>query len=326
MLKEKVSITRSAKRQIKAKAKKLTNSILNSNRHHVGFYTISPSMAVDILKNRNTNPSSKDSEGNAVEFYTNRNLKATNKVTKTLIQDIKDGNFLPSLISVSSEGVLVNGQHRLYAISQAGKTVTMMVESGCDPRAFTVTDIGHKRTDSDLFSLGFFQLWNLDKKHHNRAAALGKLFRVFDSLDGSEQGKTVMSKVVQSNPSYNEKRSFMLKNKKAIVNAVSCISKTSVNGLPTSQFKRQFITTAFALMFKHNTAQAKAFINKMIAVIKDSKCPSQVARRLVLINSENGMSDRMERIDECRNLISCFDSYIKGKKISKAGLLNKLGA
>jgi|7_EtaG_2_1085326.scaffolds.fasta_scaffold19522_2 hypothetical protein len=326
MLKQKVSITRSAKRQIKAKAKKLTNSILNSNRHHVGFYTVSPSMAADILKNRNTNPSSKDSEGNAIEFYTNRNLKTTNKITKTLIKDIKDGNFLPSLISVSSEGILVNGQHRLYAISQAGKTVTMMVETGCDPRAFTVTDIGYKRTDADLFSLDFFQLWNLDKKHHNRAAALGKLFRVFDSLDGSEQGKTVMSKVVTSNPSYNEKRAFMLKNKKAIVNAVSCISKTSINGLPTSQFKRQFITTAFALMFKHNAAKAKSFINKMIAGIKDSKCPSQVARRLVLINGENGMEGRMERIDECRNLISCFDSYVKGKKISKAGLLNKLGA
>ena len=84
------------------------------------------SMAVDILKNRNTNPSSKDSEGNSVEFYTNRNLKETNKVTKTLIQDIKDGNFLPSTISVSSEGILVNGQHRLYAISEAGPTVTMI--------------------------------------------------------------------------------------------------------------------------------------------------------------------------------------------------------
>jgi len=321
---------RQLKTNIKRVAKQatglLTDAIINRKSHKVGFYGITPKMANDILENRNTNPSSKDSEGNSVEFYTNRNLKTNNKVTKTLIQDIKDGNFLPSLISISSEGILVNGQHRLYAISQAGKTVTMMVETGCDPRAFTVTDIGHKRTDSDLFSLDFFQSWGLDRKLHNRAAALGKLFRIFDGLDGTERGKTIMSKVVTANPSYNEKRKFMLKNKDSIINAVSCISKTSVNGLPTSQFKRQFITTAFALMFKHNTAKAKEFINKMISGTKDRKCPSQVARRLVLVNSENGMEGRMERIDECRNILSCFGSYLKGKKISKAGLINKLGA
>ena len=318
--------TLNIKRVASPKAAELTNEIINRKGHKVAFYTITPKMADDILENRNTNPSSKDADGNPVEFYTNRALKSANKVTQALIQDIKDGNFLPSLISISSEGVLVNGQHRLYAISKAGKKVTMMVETGCDPRAFTVTDIGHKRTDADLFSLDFFQSWGLDRKLHNRAAALGKLFRVFDSLDGSEQGKTVMKKVIIENPSYSEKRKFMLKNKDAIINAVSCVSKTSINGLPTSQFKRQFITTAFAVMFKHNTAKAREFITKMLTGIKDRKCPSQVARKLVLINSETPDLGRMERIDECRNILSCFDSYLKGKKISKAGLVNKLGA
>ena len=314
------------KRVAKQATKPLTNKIINQKGHRVAFYTITPKMADDILENRNTTPKSKDADGNPVEFYTNRVLKSANKATQALIQDIKDGNFLPSLISITSEGVLSNGQHRLYAISKAGKKVTMMVETGCDPRAFTVTDIGHKRTDADLFSLDFFQSWGLDRKLHNRAAALGKLFRVFDSLDGSEQGKTVMKKVITENPSYSEKRKFMLKNKDAIINAVNCISKTSINGLPTSQFKRQFITTAFALMFKHNAKKARGFITKMLAGTKDRKCPSQVARKLVLINSENGMEGRMERIDECRNILSCFDSYLKGKKISKAGLVNKLGA
>lgn len=314
------------KRVASPKAAELTNAIINRKGHKVAFYTITPKMADDILENRNTNPSSKDADGNPVEFYTNRVLKSANKVTQALIQDIKDGNFLPSLISITSEGVLSNGQHRLYAISKAGKKVTMIVETGCDPRAFTVTDIGHKRTDADLFSLDFFQSWGLDRKLHTRAAALGKIFRVFDSLDGSEQGKTVMHKVINSNPSYSEKRKFMLNNKDAIINAVSCVSKTSINGVPTAQFKRQFITTAFAVMFKHNTAKAKEFISKMLTGIKDRKCPSQVARKLVLINSENGMTDRMERIDECRNILSCFDSYLKGKKISYPGVTNKLGA
>ena len=38
------------------------------------------------------------------------------------------------------------------------------------------------------------------------------------------------------------------------------------------------------------------------------------------------MTDRMDRIDECRHILSCFDSYLKGKKISNAGVTNKLGA
>lgn len=319
--------TLNIKRVASPKATELTNAIINRKGHKVAFYTITPKIASDILENRNTNPSSKDADGNLVEFYTNRVLKGeNNKVTQSLIQDIKDGNFLPSLISISSEGVLINGQHRLYAISKAGKKVTMMVETGCDPRAFTVTDIGHKRTDADLFSLDFFQSWELDRKLHNRTAALGRLFRVFDNLDGSEKGATVMKEVIGANPSYSEKRKFMLKNKDAIINAVSCVSKTSINGLPTSQFKRQFITTAFAVMFKHNTAKAREFITKMLTGTKDRKCPSQVARKLVLINSETPDLGRMDRIDECRNILSCFDSYLKGKKMSRAGFTNKLGA
>ena len=319
--------TLNIKRVASPKAAELTNAAINRKGHKVAFYTITPKLANDILENRNTNPSSKDADGNPVEFYTNRPLKGEkHKVTQALIQDIKDKTFLPSLISISSEGVLINGQHRLYAISKAGKKVTMIVETGCDPRAFTVTDIGHKRTDADLFSLDFFQSWGLDRKLHNRAAALAKVFGTFDKLDGSEKGTTVMNKIIGANPSYSEKRKFMLDNKDAIINGVSCVSKTSVNGVPMGQFKRQFVTTAFAAMFKHNAKKAKEFISKMISGVRDRKCPSQVARRLVLINSENGMTDRMARIDECRNILSCFDSYLKGKKISKAGLINKLGA
>ena len=56
-------------------------------------------------------------------------------------------------IAFNNAGFLIDGQHRLNAIVQAGKAVTMSVTRGCDVRAFDVLDRGVNRSLSDIMGI-----------------------------------------------------------------------------------------------------------------------------------------------------------------------------
>ena len=56
-------------------------------------------------------------------------------------------------IAFNNAGFLIDGQHRLNAIVQAGKAVTMSVTRGCDVRAFDVLDRGVNRSISDIMGI-----------------------------------------------------------------------------------------------------------------------------------------------------------------------------
>ncbi len=51
-----------------------------------------------------------------------------------------------------SDGVLIDGQHRLHAIAQSGRAVPVLVIYGVEPEAFTTFDQGKKRSGSDVLS------------------------------------------------------------------------------------------------------------------------------------------------------------------------------
>jgi len=57
-------------------------------------------------------------------------------------------------ISISDKGELLDGQHRLLAVEESGKTVKMMVARGIDKKAMNVIDtVAKNRSASDIFSM-----------------------------------------------------------------------------------------------------------------------------------------------------------------------------
>lgn len=56
-------------------------------------------------------------------------------------------------IGVSKSGVVIDGQHRLSAIVEAGVTVPILVTTGLDDDAFKVIDIGLKRSNADVLNV-----------------------------------------------------------------------------------------------------------------------------------------------------------------------------
>lgn len=56
-------------------------------------------------------------------------------------------------IAFARDGRLIDGQHRLTAIVDAGMTVEIMVARDCDEDSFHVIDVGGKRTAADVLSI-----------------------------------------------------------------------------------------------------------------------------------------------------------------------------
>lgn len=99
---------------------------------------VTPDMAERWLKQDNTR---------------NRNLN--DKTVATYARDMGSGAWLLTGegIKFSTEGVLLDGQHRLAAIVRTGITVSMFVMRGVAPEAQTVMDTGRKRTSADDLSI-----------------------------------------------------------------------------------------------------------------------------------------------------------------------------
>lgn len=79
-------------------------------------------------------------------------------------------------VAFDTNGVLLDGQHRLTAISQSGKTLILFVFVGIDPRAFAYIDIHRKRSSRDV----------LEMDSAPNAAVLGSVVRMVYLVDNYE--------------------------------------------------------------------------------------------------------------------------------------------
>lgn len=80
----------------------------------------------------------------------NRRLRPSH--VKALAYDMKNGHWQVTHqgIAFDDTGRLIDGQHRLHAIVEAGVAVQMPVTRGCNASAFSIIDTGSKRTPSDI--------------------------------------------------------------------------------------------------------------------------------------------------------------------------------
>lgn len=72
-----------------------------------------------------------------------------------LARDMREGRWKVNgeAIKWSSDGILLDGQHRLFACIEAGVPFTTMVTFGLDPEVFATLDRGRRRTPADSLAL-----------------------------------------------------------------------------------------------------------------------------------------------------------------------------
>jgi hypothetical protein len=76
-------------------------------------------------------------------------------MVRQIVNDIKCGRWMlnPQPVSIASDGTLLDGQHRLMAVVQAGQAVQMMLASNCQAECFATIDTGNPRTPGDILKV-----------------------------------------------------------------------------------------------------------------------------------------------------------------------------
>lgn len=123
------------------------------NAPTVSTMTVTPAMAQDwITKN------------------TAKNRRVLDNLVMKYAEDIRADRWQlnGSTIVMSTSGAIIDGQHRLLAIIEAGRAVVTMVASGVDDEAFETIDSGRPRTPSDILSI-------MGYEHYRDQAQLGRL-------------------------------------------------------------------------------------------------------------------------------------------------------
>lgn len=74
---------------------------------------------------------------------------------RALASDMREGRWMLTHepIAFADDGVLLDGQHRLAAVAQSGKTVEMAVARNCKRDTFVVVGCGSTRKASDVLSI-----------------------------------------------------------------------------------------------------------------------------------------------------------------------------
>lgn len=320
--------TKSTTKIVRLKAKKLptlTDSVIDGSRT-VGEFTVTSEIAKSILEERNSTPADK------IPSYTNRNLRKRSPKTNRLVMDIEEGFFYPSLLKFSTEGVLLDGQHRLHAISLAKKNVNMIVETGANPNSMIKIDRGHARSDKDVLGLTVLQSegWDLLPTQWSNAVSIGRRWMSWDGIAFQSKSQTVINQLRRgrsSNPSDQQLHKFFQTNRESIQFASQVISYRP----ETRGFLRRSALLTFAMMHKINPKKAKDFAHRMVSggSIKGKNCASQQARKVMadinkkLAKTESTYNDHLF-LEEFPKLLFCAKAFLTGKQVLKVGTLNKL--
>jgi hypothetical protein len=146
------------------------------------------------------------------EYYLslNRNNRpVTEKKVSQYLSEIEKGQWKENTgeaIKISKEGFLIDGQHRLLALSKSSKSLSFLVVYDLETSVFDVLDTGKNRTASDVFSLN--NITNCKKT----AAIIreyvsfkdNRFYRV-DTMDTSKVTNASLLAVYESNAEYFDK-------------------------------------------------------------------------------------------------------------------------
>jgi len=129
----------------------------------------------------------------------NRSIRPSN--LKRLTSAIENGEWKITNqgIAFDEEGNLIDGQHRLAAILQTGKTVPILVGTNMDPRIFDCVDTGAARTAGDGIDI-------LGSTHGKTIAAAIKTYYLYNKWPKRPWSSTVTPTSAQIVQIYEERK------------------------------------------------------------------------------------------------------------------------
>tara|TARA_R100000808_G_scaffold24448_1_gene56338 strand:- start:3220 stop:4164 length:945 start_codon:yes stop_codon:yes gene_type:complete len=264
-----------------------------SKNQAVGYYNITPEFAQEILDEYNEQ---------------NRDMRPCSIKTRTLVLDMEDGNFFPSLIKFDKNGSLIDGQHRLYAVTKQNRPVTFIVETGADSESIFMTDIGNPRSWADRFTLAVFKEWGLPKSYRSRAASISMFWQ--DWCDGKS---STNSGAIYS---FAERLKFLTDNKDSILFAAKFLPNDENGRL----FKRKAFSMPLAMLHSIDPVKAQEFAFEAVNGydLKGEKLkrsnPAYYVHSLITTTS---VQDWQDTKWQARRVLLAMQYFLNGKNIRK---------
>ena len=197
-------------------------------------------------------------------------------------KDIREGLWHTTHqgIAFDEEGALLDGQHRLAAIAEAGEPVTMAVSRGVPRKMMTVLDVGRKRTVSDTLAIEGF-------KDANVMASIARLGLLYDSRDFSARKVREISA-----PQIYE---YARENSTALVEATHR-ARVLYGTVPTTT---GVLGAAFFLFYRKDAEACEQFFNAIAYMRTNGEGDPRLAlyRRLTSLRNERQRVSNLQVLD-----------------------------
>ena len=246
---------------------------------HIERMTITPEMARVMMKH-NTG---------------NRPIRA--RTVAVLVDIIRSGRWVTMLqgISFAPDGTMNNGQHRLLAIIESGRTVEMIVAFGEPREAFAIIDTQSKRAGSDILSID----------GHKNAVALAATCQMLHQIE-------------RGTPRSNNQETRLTNDRLLSFLDVHPTLPTSVaKGQATAQSLRcsvAALSVAHYLGARQNATAADAFLSGLragVGLLSESDPIYRLRERLRM--------GRLIPIEQCALAIKAWNAWRAGKPLWQLG-------
>jgi len=239
--------------------------------------------------------------------YLSKNTASNRRITRANVEFLKNeiinGRFIfnGQCITFDEDGNLIDGQHRLVAVSETDKTIEVLVTRGVKSNAFKTIDTGKVRTAADVLSI------EKAPNYNSLASAINRIKNKFSQERRTSKNGTIKFSNSEILEFYNE-------NKDELDEYLDFTTK-----LYMSEIKIVPPAVAAAMMFllkRENARFYKSFIRELFTGNMENEDKSAITLRKRLINAK---IDGTRRDDVYyRNLfLLAFRGYCKNKNLSK---------
>lgn len=203
----------------------------------------------------------------------------------------------PQPIVFSSEGVLIDGQHRIHAILKANKAITATVLCGVRPGVREYLDLGISRTLDDRIQ------FSTNLNSNKRIASIVSAFAQIAGPPGRKHVKLTPE----------EAHETFAKHRKAILFAESIMS-SGQRGVC-----RAYVMVALAELFERDEDLAERFGRSILSPDGEIQAARILRDCLVRISqSKGGMGGQAISFDAYHRAVSCCKAALEGRTISTA--------
>lgn len=242
-------------------------------------------------------------KADAMLLNNKQNRPISDKNLSAILVEMERGNFkiTGESIKFSKNGSLLDGQHRLTAISKSGIEMNMLIVRGLDDDAFKYIDTGKTRTAADVLGIE-------NVKNPSRIAAMIKFIinfnrgNYFGQSSNDNRGRTRLTNSIVSD--------FNQKNSEALLKSIP-YGYNKDNRLVSGAFLASF----HYIFDKISPSEADDFCHKVATGENLSKeSPIYLLRQRLLQDIRS--TRRMRPVEKLALICKAWNLYRKDKTVS----------